>query len=51
MQFVEFVVVNVVGKLRMKKMGMNYADGVTESYEMSINPTNEAFAMLCQEGG
>ena len=30
-------------------MGMNYADGVRESYETAINPTDEAFAMLCLE--
>ena len=48
-QFVEFGVVNVVGKTRMKKMGMNYADGVRKSYEETINPTDEAFAMLCLE--
>ena len=48
-QFVEFGVVNVVGKTRMKKMGMNYADGVRKSYEETINPTDEAFTMLCLE--
>ena len=30
-------------------MGMNYADGVRESYEKAIKPTDEAFAMLCLE--
>ena len=48
-QFVEFGVVNVVGKTRMKKMGMNYADGVRQYYEDAIKPTDEAFAMLCLE--
>ena len=48
-QFIEFCVLNVVGKSRMKKMGENYADGVRETYETAIKPTDEAFAMLCLE--
>ena len=48
-QFIEFCVLNVVGKTRMKKMGENYADRVRETYEDAIKPTNKGFAMLCLE--
>ena len=45
----EFCVLNVVGKSTMKKMGENYAWRIRESYDDTIKPIDEAFAMLCLE--